>query len=195
MLRRASKKSIIFMIFAMIDIGIMTRKYMAKKTTTKRKDTTPKHVKNTQTEVEPNAGPVLRWYHIAATVVVFILVVIAVVKILTQFDLSLISSKYTLKYAYGCTTSITGQVDEGSRHYRYAGASNGMMLGKNGLTSNEDEAWIKIVELGNGNVHTEIRNYQTNEWEENKVVYGTEQVVTVEQAPDCMPGITYIIND
>ena len=167
---------------------------MPKKTTTKRKDTTPKHVKNTQTEVEQNAGPVLRWYHIAATLVVFVLVAIAVAKILSRFDLSLISSQYTIKYTYGCTTSITGKVERSDSSYRYAGGKEGMMFGKNGLTNNEGDAYLKIVSLDNGNVKVSKRDYVTNEWSEGMVIYGSENTVITESAPDCMPGITYIIN-
>jgi hypothetical protein len=195
MLRRASKKSIIFMIFAMIDTEIMTRKHMTKKTTTKRKDTTSKHVKNTQTGVEQKAEPVLRWYHIAAVAVVFVLVAIAVAKILTLFDLSIISSQYTVKYSIGCTTSFSGREEDIHRNYRYAGGWDGMMIGRNGLTKNEDEAYLKVIKFSNGNVRVSTRDYVTKEWSEEKaLVYGTENVVYLESAPDCMPGITYSIN-
>ena len=166
---------------------------MAKKTTTKPKDTTPKHVKNTQTGVEQNDGPVLRWYHIAATVVVLALVAIALVRVFSRFDLSLISSKYNFKYALGCTTSITGKVERSETSYRYTGVENGKMFGAKGVTNNIEEAFLKIVELGENNIKIEKRDYLTNEWEEKTIHYGSEYVVPTELAPDCMPGITYTI--
>ena len=167
---------------------------MAKKTTTKPKDTTPKHVKNTQTGVEQKAGPELRWYHIVSTVVVLVLVAIALVRIFSHFDLSLISSRYTIKYALGCTTSIAGKVERSSTDYRYTGASNGLMFGKDGITSNADDAYLKIAELKDDSIIIEKRNLTNNEWEEHEIKYGKEYTVTTEQAPDCMPGITYSIN-
>ena len=167
---------------------------MAKKTTTKPKDTTPKHVKNTQTGVEQKAGLELRWYHIVSTVVVLVLVAVALVRIFSHFDLSLVSSRYTVKYALGCTTSITGKVERSSTSYRYAGASNGMMFGKNGVTNNADEAYLKIIELSDGRAKIEKRNYVNNDWEEQEIRFNRECVVTTEQAPDCMPGISYSIS-
>ena len=179
----------------MIDTEIMTRKQMAQKTTTERKDTTPKHVKNTQTGVGPKALMAIRWYHIVATVVVLGLVIIALVRIASRFDPSLISSKYTVRYATGCTTSITGKPMHSDTSYRYTGASNGTMFGKNGPTSVESSAYLKIVELGENSIKIQTRNYSTNEWEEEREVdYGEEHSVATELAPDCMPGITYTIN-
>jgi hypothetical protein len=168
---------------------------MPKKTTIKPKDTTPKHVKNTQTGVEPKAGFTIRWYHIAATVVALGLVVVAFVCILSRFSPTLISSKYTVKYALGCTTSITGHVERPSSSYRYTGAENGMMFGKNGPTKNEAEAYLKIIDLGEKHIKIQTRDYMTKEWtEEYDIQYGEEQVVSTELAPDCMPGISYTIN-
>ena len=153
------------------------------------------HVKKTQTEVEEKDGPILRWYHIAATVGVLILVVIALIKIFSIFDLSLVGSRYTLRYALGCTTSITGKVERSATNYRYAGANNGMMIGKKGITNKEDEAYLKIIELGTSRVKITTRNHSTSEWEEEKEInYGSEYSVPYEEAPDCMPGISYTIN-
>jgi hypothetical protein len=168
---------------------------MVKKTTTNRKDTTSKHVKNTQTGVEPKAKFSIRWYHIAATVVVLILVTIALVRIVSHFDPSLISSKYTVRYATGCTTSIAGRPIHSSGSYRYTGASNGLMFGKNGPILSESEAYLKILELGEESIKIQTRSYSTMEWEEEQEIdYGKEYSVATELAPDCMPGISYIIN-
>ena len=168
---------------------------MAKKTTTKRKDTTSNHVKNTQTGVEPKAKFGIRWYHIVATVVVLVLVIIALVRIASRFDPSLISSKYTVRYTTGCTTSITGRPIHSDGSYRYTGASNGLMFGKYGPTSSESNAYLKILELGDKSIKIQTRSYSTNEWEEeHEIDYGEEYSVATELAPDCMPGITYIIN-
>ena len=173
----------------------MTKKQMAKKTTTKRKDTTSNHVKNTQTGVEPKAKFGIRWYHIVATAVVLVLVIIALVRIASRFDPSLISSKYTVRYATGCTTSITGRPMHSDGSYRYTGASNGTMFGKNGPTGIESSAYLKIVELGEDKIKIQTRDYSTKEWrEEQEIEYGEEHAVATELAPDCMPGITYIIN-
>ena len=173
----------------------MTKKQMAKKTTMKRKDTTSNHVKNTQTGVEPKAKFGIQWYHIVATVVVLILVAIALVRIASRFDPSLISSKYTVRYATGCTTSITGRPMHSDSSYRYTGASNGTMFGKYGPTSIESSAILKIVELGEKSIKIQTRGYSTNEWEEEQEIeYGEEHAVAAELAPDCMPGITYTIN-
>ena len=172
----------------------MSMKHMAKKTTKNSKDTTSKHVKNTQTGVEPKAAFTIRWYHIAATVGVIVLVVVALVVVVHKLDPSIITSRYTLKYAVGCTTSFSGHVEDLNRHYRYAGVSNGSMVGKNGPTTNASEAYLKIIELGNDRVKIEERDYETSEWEEQTVEYGDEEVVITQTAPDCMPGITYTIN-
>ena len=170
-------------------------KQTSKKTTTNRKDTTSKHVKNTQTGVEPKASFEIRWYHIVSTVVVLILVAIAFVHILSRFDPSLISSKYTVRYATGCTTSITGRPMHSDSSYRYTGASNGTMFGKYGPTSIESSAILKIVELGEKSIKIQTRDYSTNEWEEEQEIkYGEEYAAAAELAPDCMPGITYTIN-
>ena len=167
---------------------------MTKKTTTKPKDTTPKHVKNTQTGVEPKASFKIRWYHIVSLVVVAGILIIALLVLYSRLDPSLISSKYTIKYYIGCTTSFTGQVDHSDRSYRYAGASDGMMFGKKGITDDSDDAYLKIIKISDGRAKIEQRSYPDFEWTEQEIRFGKEYVVTTELAPDCMPGITYSIN-
>lgn len=167
---------------------------MTKKTTTKPKDTTPKHVKNTQTGVEPKASFKIRWYHIVSLVVVAGILVVALVVLSSRVDPSLITSKYTIKYYIGCTTSFTGQVDRSDTSYRYAGASDGMMFGKKGITDDSDEAYLKIIKISDGRAKIEQRSYPDFEWTEQEIRFGKEYVVTTELTPDCMPGITYSIN-
>ena len=167
---------------------------MTKKTTTKPKDTTPKHVKNTQTGVEPKASFKIRWYHMVSLVVVAAILVVALAVLFSRIDPSLISSKYTIKYYIGCTTSFTGQVNHTNASYRYAGASDGMMFGKKGITDNPDEAYLKIIKISDGRAKIEQRSYPDFEWTEQEIRFGKEYVVTTELAPVCMPGITYSIN-
>ena len=178
----------------MIDTEIMTRKQMAQKTTTERKDTTPKHVKNTQTGVEPKTCFRIRWYHIAATVGVLVLVIFAILRVSGFLDPSLLVSKYTMKYALGCTTSITGRVERSAASYRYIGVAEGMMFGKNGKTDREEEAYLKITQLGDKKITIQVRSFADKEWSENQIDYGKEYAVATKQSPDCMPGISYTIN-
>ena len=178
----------------MIETGTMTRKHMNKITTTKPKDMTSKHVKNTQTGVWPKASFKIRWYHIVSLVVVAAILVVALAVLFSRVDPSLISSKYTIKYYIGCTTSFTGQVNHTNASYRYAGASDGMMFGKKGITDNPDEAYLKIIKISDGSAKVEQRSYPDFEWAEQDIRFGKEYAVSMELAPDCMPGITYTIN-
>ena len=169
---------------------------MTKKIKSKTTDTTPNHVKNTKTGAKDEGGVSLRWYHIVATVVVLGLVVIAIIRIFSRFDVSLVNSPYSIRYATGCTTSIAGPIEKDTiRHdYRYAGIKEGDMLGEGGIVKNEGDAYVKIVELGANRVTIKERNVFTNEWSEKTVRYGEEYTTTYEAAPDCMPGISFTIN-
>lgn len=169
---------------------------MTKKIKSKSTDTTPEHVKNTQTGMKKNEEVSLRWYHIVATVVVLGLVAIAIIRIFSRFDPSLIGSTHMVQYRIGCTTSIAGPVEESlaALDYRHAGVKVGDKFGVGGIAKDEGDAYIKIAELGPNNATIKVRNYYTNEWSEKELRYGEKYTATIEEAPDCMPGITIIIN-
>lgn len=167
---------------------------MAQKRKSKTTDTTPKRVKNTKTEVAAQSGPSLRWYHVAATVVVLGLAVMAIITIFARFDMSLFGSEYTLKYTAGCTTTIGGPDLLPEPEYRYAGIKEGDYIGTEGVTHNLDEAFIEIVELGDNKVKIKTRNFQTNEWTAEELRYGTEKSVTTELVFDCIPAISFTIS-
>ena len=167
---------------------------MAQKSKSKSKDTTPKHVKNTKTEVAAENMPTLRWYHIAATVVVLALAVLAIVRIFAHFDISLFGSKYNIKYATGCTTTIAGPIEKKDVHYRYAGVKEGDLFGADGPTKDLSEAILEIVELGDNKIKIKTRNYGAIEWSEQEIRYGVESGVYSEAIADCMPGISFTIS-
>ena len=53
-------------------------------------------------EEEQNNTIRLRWYHVAATLVVAVLAIIAIVTILRRFDISLVGSEHTLRLNAAC---------------------------------------------------------------------------------------------
>lgn len=167
---------------------------MAQKSKSKNTDTTPKRVKNTKTEVGQEGMPALRWYHVAATVVVIALAIVAIIRIFTHFDVSLFGSEYTMKYATGCTSTIAGPVDKDSISYRYAGIKEGDMYGADGPTKDPGEAILEVVKLGDKKITIKTRDYSSAEWSEKEIRYGVENTVYAEQAPDCMPGLTFTIS-
>ena len=166
---------------------------MAEKANQKPKDTTPEFVKNTQTGVKDKNEISLRWYHVAATAIVLALVVMAIIRIISRFDMSIINSEYTVKYATGCTTTIAGPIKTEELTYRYTGVKEGDMLGPDGPTSDESDAYVKIVELGSNKVKIKTRDAVNGVWSEKEIRYGEITTTITEEAPDCMPGVTYII--
>jgi len=167
---------------------------MPEKSTIKSPDTTPKVVKNTQTGVEAENSPSLRWYHITATVAVLILVIIALVRIFSHFDFTLFGSQYTIKYTIGCTTSISGEVERSYGSYRYSGIENGALIGADGFTEEKGDAYIEIIELGTSRVKIKTRDFATNEWSEKEIRYGAENTQQIDDTSDCVNGIVYTIN-
>ncbi len=169
---------------------------MTEKSKSKTTDTTSKHVKNTQTEVADNKGNSLRWYHIIATVVVLGLVVIAIIRIFSRFDPSLIGSDHMVQYYIGCTTSISGPIKKNSFNpdYRHAGLKEGDKLGVNGFAKDEGDTYIKVVTLDDNKATIKVRDFYSNEWSIKELRYGEKFTTVIEEAPDCMPGITIIIN-
>ncbi|MDO4220232.1 MAG: hypothetical protein Q4D22_03330 [Candidatus Saccharibacteria bacterium] len=167
---------------------------MTKKIKSKTTDTTPNHVKNTKTGAKDEDGVSLRWYHIVATVVVLGLVVIAIIRIFSRFDPTLINSQYTIRYATGCTTTIAGPIEKKDIKYRYAGIKEGDMLGDGGIVKEEGDAYVKIVELGANKVKIKVRDLYTNEWSEKEIRYGQEFEAYYGAIADCMPGISFTIN-
>ena len=169
----------------------MTTKHKPKKT-----DKTSVHVKNTKTGVDKENGTVsLRWYHILATVVVISLAIVAVIKIFSHFDISLYGSKYTVKYAFlACTTSIDGRSHNNIADYHYAGVKDGDLIGKDGITDNIDDAYIQIVSIGDSYINIKTRDGMPNGWQDAKIRFGEEKIVTTSEIPDCMPGIAFSIS-
>ena len=180
--------------FAIIETGNFTRKYMAQKSKSKTTDTTPERVKNTKTEVKQENMPALRWYHAAATAVVIMLAIIAIIRIFMHFDVSLFGSKYTIKYATGCSSSVAGPIEKSKVNYRYAGVKEGDMFSDQGPTKDPGEAILEIVSFGENKVKIKTRNFNEAVWTEHEVRYGVEDWVNSEQIPDCMPGITFTIS-
>ena len=180
--------------FAIIETGNFTRKYMAQKSKSKNTDTTPKHVKNTKTEVKQEGMPALRWYHVAATVVVIALAIIAIIDIFAHFDMSLFGSEYTIKYASGCTSTIAGPIEKSKVSYRYAGIKEGDMYGADGPTDDPGEAILEIVKFGDRKITIKTRDFGSVEWTEREIRYGVEDGVNTDQAPDCMPALTFTIS-
>lgn len=172
---------------------------MAKRVKNKSTDTISKHVKNTKTRVDTADGPSLRWYHVVATVVVLALAVLAMIRVFSRFDSSLIGSEYSLRYATGCTGSIAGtdasQQVFNDNEYRYAGIKVGDMLGTDGVVTDENDAYVKIVEFGSNKVTLNVRNASTNEWSEEQIRYGEEYTAYYDPSlTDCMMGISFTIN-
>lgn len=172
---------------------------MTKRVKNKSTDTTSKHVKNTKTRVDTTDGPSLRWYHVVATVVVLALAVLAMIRVFSRFDSSLIGSEYSLRYATGCTSSIAGVDVSGQtfadNEYRYAGIKVGDMLGADGVVADENDAYVKIVEFGSNKVTLNVRDASTNEWSEERIRYGEEYTAYCNPSlTDCMMGISFTIN-
>lgn len=167
---------------------------MAQKSKSKNTDTTPKRVKNTKTGVKQESMPSLRWYHVAATVVVIALAIVAIIRIFTHFDVSLFGSRYTMKYATGCTSSVAGPIEKSKVGYRYAGVKEGDMYSAYGPTKDPGEAILEIVKLGDKKITVKTRDFGSAEWAEKEIRYGVESGVNIEQAPDCMPALTFTIS-
>lgn len=132
----------------------------------------------------------IRWYHIAATAVVLILLVCAIVVFFRRFNPSLVSSDYTMKISAHC-------VDETAED-RYFGVNAGdlylvtadRVVAK---ADNREEAQLEIVELGDSKVDIKIKNEQ-GEWEEQDLHYGALQTSTVSEIEDCKLVIDYTFN-
>ncbi len=173
---------------------------MTKSVKNKSTDTTSKHVKNTKTRVAADGNVSLRWYHVAATIVVLALAVLAMIRIFSRFDSSLIGSEYSLRYATGCTGGELSVANESQQahddsEYRYAGIKVGDMLGAGGVVTNEGNAYVKIVEFGSSKVTLKVRNASTNEWYEEQIRYGEEYTAHYDLSlMDCMMGISFTIN-
>ena len=170
---------------------------MSGKSNTKKISSTSNHVKNTKTGKtgEKSDAVSLRWYHVVATVVVLSLAVIALIRVLSHFDISLYGSKYTMRYVFGCSTSIDGNVPEyKDSDYRYAGIEEGDYIGTTGITDSLEYAFVEIVELGSSRVKIKVRDYLTNEWHDGTVKYGETEKINTESSPDCMPQLTFSIS-
>lgn len=168
---------------------------MAKKTQKKPTKTAKTNVKNTKTEVVKREESGLRWYHLAATIVVLMLVVVAIIRIFSHFDISLFGSRYSVKYQSANLCTIAGPLDSDENSYRYAGIKDGDMIGTSGLTSDLGEAFIEIVSLDSSNFTYKTRNPSTNVWTEHTSSYGKEiHVSTNNTIADVCPTILFTIN-
>jgi hypothetical protein len=121
---------------------------------------------------EETEGLHIRWYHVLATVLVGALTIFAVITLIHRFDPSLVSSKRTLKFADGCSSSIDGK---DRRQFVYIGVNDGDLIGPGGVkVTDEESAVLKVIELGGSNVKVAYRARLDEEWTEVTQNYGVE---------------------
>lgn len=140
-----------------------------------------KEVVKTETEY------VIRWYHIAATAVVLVLVICAVVTFFRRFNPTLVSSDYTLKIAAHC--------DGQNAEDRYFGVKADEMYaatesGDISKTNNRDEALLEITRLGKSSADVKIKNAQ-GEWSKKTFNFGAVQSDTVSENESCKLILDY----
>ena len=129
----------------------------------------------------------IRWYHVAATAVVLVLVVCAIVTFFRRFNPTLMSSDYTLKIAAHCE----GQNAED----RYFGVKADEMYtatesGDISKVNNRDEAFLEIVKLDGAAVDVKTKSAQGG-WEEKHLDLGAVQSDVVSENESCKLILDY----
>ena len=125
------------------------------------------------------------WYHFVALIAVLALAGFAIFKLINRFDVSLLGAEHSVDVYYGCVTSTDGKPNLDELKPRSFGLHVGDMFGKNGLTANENDAYVRIVQFEKDYVVVD-RHSDDNEWAQRTVDYGTEQSVYLEDdREDC----------
>lgn len=126
-----------------------------------------------------------RWYHFVALIAVLALAGFAIFKLINRFDMSLLGAAHSVDVYYGCVTSTDGKLNLDELKPRSFGLYAGDMFGKNGLTANENDAYVRIVQFEKDYVVVD-RHSDDNEWAQYTIDYGTEQSVYLENdREDC----------
>ena len=124
-------------------------------------------------------GP--RWYHFLALAAVLALAGFATYKIISRYDLSLMGSEHTVDIYYGCAEADEwGLVDTDELRFRSYGVHVGDKFGKNGVTADEESAYVKIVKFEKDYAIISRRS-DFNDWAERSIDYGIQQGVNLEQ--------------
>ena len=134
-------------------------------------------------------GP--RWYHILALAVVLALAGFAAYKIISRFDLSLMGAEHTVDIYYGCAQADEwGLVDTDDLRFRSYGIHVGDKFGKNGVTADEESAYVKIVKFEKDYAIISRRS-DYNDWAERSIDYGVQQGVNLEQHEEACTEALY----
>ena len=133
---------------------------------------------------------VVRWYHIAATAVVLVLVICAVVTFFRRFNPTLVSSDYTLKIAAHC--------DGANAEDRYLGVNVGEMYtatesGSVLKTDNRDEALLEVTRLEGSTAGVKVKNTR-GEWSEKSFNFGATQSDAVSENENCKLILDYVFS-
>ncbi len=135
-----------------------------------------------------------RWYHFTALIAVLILAGFAVYKLINRYDVSILGASHTVDIYHGCDAVNPDEpTDDSDRKYRSYGLREGDMFGKDGLTSNEEEAYVRIIKF-EGDYAVVSRHSDDNDWAERTVDYGVIQSVYLYQNDEsCVESLVFTI--
>ncbi len=141
-------------------------------------------------EEEQNNTIRLRWYHVAATLAVAVLAIVAIVTILRRFDISLVGSEHTLRLNAACG-------DEPGEN-RYFGLKAGDFYVVNADKSirrsvTADDAVLEIKSFDKNRIEVGTKN-SAGEWSEFSVGYSSPKTLELDEKDGCKLKLEYSID-
>ena len=122
----------------------------------------------------------IRWYHFLAAGIAAVLAIIAITKVLSRYDFSLVGNTFNLRASVGC------EGDPSLDKFKYFGVHENdfFVIEKGNIkkVENEDDADLQVLSL------TGVPKFRikiNDEWKESKFMYGEENTYTLQEVEEC----------